>query len=87
MINIEQKKIEFAGKRATIKTEINNKIAIMQIEHRTAMLKLENELREKLIALQADEDKVLRQYQQERHEENLRRYSEIEKLRKESLEQ
>ena len=31
------------------------------------------------VTFKADEDKVLRQYQQERHEENLRRYSELEK--------
>lgn len=85
MINIEQKKIEFAGKRASVKTEINNKIAILNMEHRTAVLKLENELREKLISLQAEEDKILRQYQQERHEESLRKYEELKKAKESAV--
>ena len=75
MINIEAKKVEFAQKRATVKAEYENRIAILCMEHRTAIMKLENERSQKIAQLLNDEDAILRQYREEKHQLALARYN------------
>ena len=84
MINIEAKKIEFAQKRATIKAEYENRIAILCMEHRTAIMKLENERSQKISQLCNEEDAILRQYQEERHQLALARYNELQEAKEKS---
>ena len=84
MINIEAKKIEFAQKRATIKAEYENRIAILCMEHRTAIMKLENERSQKISQLCNEEDAILRQYQEERHQLALARYNELQESKEKS---
>lgn len=87
MINIEAKKVEFAQKRATVKAEYENRISILCMEHRTAIMKLENEKSQKIAQLFNDEDAVLRQYQEERHALRLARYKELEDAKDKTQEQ
>lgn len=82
MINIEAKKVEFAQKRATVKAEYDNRISILCMEHRTSIMKLENEKLQKIAQLFNDEDAVLRQYQEERHALRLARCKELEDAKK-----
>ena len=84
MINIEAKKIEFAQKRATIKAEYENRIALLCMEHRMAIMKLENERSQKISQLCNEEDAILRQYQEERHQLALARYNELQEAKEKS---
>ena len=86
MINIEAKKVEFAQKRATVKAEYENRIAILCMEHRTAIMKLENERSQKIAQLLNDEDAILRQYQEEKHQLALARYNELQEAKEKSQE-
>lgn len=86
MINIEAKKVEFAQKRATVKAEYENRIAMLCMEHRTAIMKLENEKSQKIAKLFNDEDAVLRQYQEEKHALRLARYNELQNAKEKSQE-
>lgn len=86
MINIEAKKVEFAQQRATVKAEYENRIAILCMEHRTAIMKLENERSQKIAQLLKDEDDILRQYQEERHQLKLARYNELQEAKEKSQE-
>ena len=84
MINIEAKKIEFAQKRATIKAESENRIALLCMEHRMAIMKLENERSQKISQLCNEEDAILSQYQEERHQLALARYNELQEAKEKS---
>ena len=86
MINIEAKKVEFARKRATVKAEYENRIAILCMEHRTAIMKLENERSQKIAQLLNDEDAILRQYREEKHQLALARYNELQEAKEKSQE-
>ena len=86
MINIEAKKVEFAQKRSTVKTEYENRIAILCMEHRTAIMKLENERSQKIAQLLNEEEAILRQYQEERHQLALARYNELQEAKEKSQE-
>lgn len=86
MINIEAKKVEFAQKRATVKAEYENRIAILCMEHRTAIMKLENERSQKIAQLLNDEDAILRQYREEKHQLALARYNELQEAKEKSQE-